>query len=209
MNFCDLNDNELWLVIRLYFFALTPILLSIYYWKQKKVSTPTALTLFYSFIIAAVGWEIWITYGLSGGLPVSERRSEMLNCAIPQNLNWVLNSLGDVLVVWIGIFIIKRLFKNSISPLKKWNWYAFTILFFWFMLQNIYVEAFFYHLQLGNNGDLSWAPLNPLGSYYNPVLFKIFERPITFQTQSTGLLMSPIIYYLAIYLNNKYDNVNN
>ena len=46
MNFCDLNDNELWLVIRLYFFALTPILLSIYYWKQKKVSTPTALTLF-------------------------------------------------------------------------------------------------------------------------------------------------------------------
>ena len=88
------------------------------------------------------------------------------------------------------------------------NWYAFTILFFWFMLQNIYVEAFFYHLQLGNNGDLSWAPLNPLGSYYNPILFKIFERPITFQTQSTWLLMSPIIYYLAIYLNNKYDNVN-
>ena len=206
MNFCDLNDNELWLVIRLYFFAITPVLLSLYYWKKKKISISTALTLVYSFIIAAIGWEIWITYGLSGGLPVGERRSEMLNCAIPQNLNWVLNSLGDVLVVWIGLFLIKRIFKNSISPLKKWNWYAFTILFFWFILQNIYVEAFFYHLQLGNNGDLSWAPLNPLGSYYNPILFKIFERPITFQTQSTWILMSPIIYFLAIYLNNKHKD---
>ena len=209
MNFCDLNDNELWLVIRLYFFALAPILLSLYYWRQKKVSPSTALTLFYSFIIAAVGWEIWITYGLSGGLPVSERRSEMLNCAIPQNLNWILNSLGDVLVVWIGLFLIKRIFKDSVSPLKKWNWYAFIILSFWFISQNIYVEAFFYHLQLGNNGDLSWAPLNPLGSYYNPVLFTILDRPITFQSQSTWVLMSPIIYYLAIYLNNKYDDINN
>ena len=177
--------------------------------EKKQVSNPVALTLFSSFIIAAVGWEIWITYGLSGGLPVSLRRSEMLNCAIPQNLNWILNSLGDVLVVWIGIFIIKKKFKDSISPFKKWNWYAFFVLLTWFILQNIYVEAFFYHLQLGKNGDLSWAPLNPLGSYYNPILFKIFDRPITFQTQSTWLLMSPIIYYLAIYLNNKYDDIKN
>ena len=209
MNLCNLSGNELWLVVRLYFFALTPIFLFLYYWKQKKVSIGTALTLLFSFIIAALGWEIWITFGIWDGLPVSDRRSEMLNCAIPQNLNWVLNSLGDVLVVWIGLFLIKITFRNSFSPLKKWNWYAFSLLFIWFILQNIYVEAFFYHLQLGNNGDLSWAPLNPLGSYYNPVLFKIFERPITFQTQSTWILMSPIIYYFAIYFNNKYDDIIN
>ena len=51
MNFCDLNDNDLWLVIRLYFLALTPILLSVYYWKKKQVSTPIPLTLFCSFLL--------------------------------------------------------------------------------------------------------------------------------------------------------------
>ncbi|MDA9593848.1 hypothetical protein N9R69_01700, partial [Flavobacteriaceae bacterium] len=103
-----------------------------------------------------------------------------------------------------GLFLLKIWFKNSNYHLRKWNWTAFIILFSWFLLQNIYVEAFFYNQQLGSNGDLSWAPLNPLGSYYNPILFKIMERPITFQTQSTWFLMSPIVYWLLIYFNNKF-----
>lgn len=206
MNFCDLSNDELWLVIRLYFFALAPILLSFYYLKQKNISTATAFTLLVSFFIAAIGWEIWITYGLWDGLSVNERRSEALNCAVPQNLNWILNSLGDLFVVWIGLFLLKIWFKNSDSHLRKWNWTAFIILFSWFLLQNIYVEAFFYNQQLGSNGDLSWAPLNPMGSYYNPILFKIMERPITFQTQSTWILMSPTVYWLIIYFNNKFIN---
>ena len=90
MNFCDLSNDELWLVIRLYFFALAPILLSFYYLKQKNISTATAFTLLVSFFIAAIGWEIWITYGLWDGLSVNQRRSEALNCAVPQNLNWIL-----------------------------------------------------------------------------------------------------------------------
>jgi len=204
MNLCNLSSDELWIATRLYFFAISPICLSIYYLKNKKVSISIALTLCFSFLIAAIGWEIWINYGLSGGLPVSERRSEMLNCAIPQDINWLLNSLGDVLIVWVGLFLIKKLFKAK-SPLKKWNWSAFVVLFIWFIGQNIYVEAFFYHLQLGNNGDLSWAPFNPLGSYYNPILFEIMNRPITFQSQSTWVLMSPVVYYIAIYFNNKFD----
>ena len=69
--------------------------------------------------------------------------------------------------------------------------------------QNIYVEAYFYHMQLGLNGDLSWAPLQPLGSWYNPVLFKISENPITFQSQSSWVIMTPIIYCLSIYFYKK------
>ena len=93
---CNLNNEELWLIIRLYFFALTPIVLALYYLKKNKININTAITLCLTFFICAFGFEIWLTYGLIDGLPVSLRRSEALNCAIPQDLNWVLNSLGDV-----------------------------------------------------------------------------------------------------------------
>jgi hypothetical protein len=203
LNFCDLNNFEYWLVIRLYFAATLPVLLAIYYLINKKVSYSTAYTLISTFFIVALGWEIWLTYGLSGGLPVDQRRSVMLTCAIPVNINWLLNSLADVLIVWIGLFIVKTYYRNKISPFIKWKWGAFFILLTWFIIQNIYIEAFFYHLQLGSNGDLSWAPLQPLGSWYNPIIFKLSGNPITFQTQSSWILMTPIIYYLSIYFNKK------
>ncbi|MAU64026.1 MAG: hypothetical protein CMC38_06785 [Flavobacteriaceae bacterium] len=201
LNFCNLNNFEYWLVIRLYFAAIFPIFLTIYYFFRGNISYSKAYTLISSFFIVALGWEIWMTYGLAGGLPVDERRSVMLTCAIPVNINWLLNSLADVLIVWIGLFFVKTYYKNKKSPFIKWEWGAFFILLIWFIVQNIYVEAFFYHLQLGSNGDLSWAPLQPLGSWYNPTLFKILGNPITFQTQSCWIIITPIIYYLSIYFN--------
>ena len=201
LNFCDLNNFEYWLVIRLYFAATLPIFLAIYYFINKKVSYSTAYTLICAFFIVALGWEIWLTYGLYGGLPVDERRSAMLTCAIPVNINWLLNSLADVLIVWIGLFFVKTYYRNKISPFIKWKWGAFFILLTWFIIQNVYIEAFFYHLQLGSNGDLSWAPLMPLGSWYNPTVFTIGGNPITFQSQSSWIIMTPIIYFLSIYYN--------
>jgi len=202
-SFCNLNNFELWIVIRLYVAASIPLILAAYYIAKNKVSYSKSRVLIWSFIIAAVGWEIWLTYGLAGGLPVNERRSIALSCAIPQNLNWVLNSLADVLIIWIGLFLVKKLYSKKPSPFLRWKWGAFFILLIWFLAQNIYVEAFFYHLQLGSNGDLSWAPLQPLGSWYNPTLFKINGNPITFQSQSSWTIMTPIIYYLLIYFNTK------
>jgi len=201
LNFCDLNNFEYWLVIRLYFAATLPILLAIYYLINKKVCYSTAYTLICAFFIVVLGWEIWLTYGLSGGLPVDQRRSAMLTCAIPVNINWLLNSLADVLIVWIGLFFVKTYYRRKMSPFIKWKWGAFFILLTWFIIQNIYIEAFFYHLQLGSNGDLSWAPLMPLGSWYNPTIFTIGGNPITFQTQSSWVIMTPIIYILSIYFN--------
>ena len=205
-SFCNLDNFELWLVARLYVAALIPLILAIYFITKNKVSYSTSRVLIWSFIIVAIGWEIWLTYGLAGGLPVDERRSLELSCAIPQNLNWLLNSLADILIIWIGIFLVKRSYKNKPSPFINWNWGPFFILFIWFIAQNIYVEAFFYHLQLGSNGDLSWAPLQPLGSWYNPTLFKIYGNPITFQSQSSWVIMTPIVYYLLIYFNRKKTN---
>jgi|TARA_B110000914_G_C15432898_1_gene432283 hypothetical protein len=200
---CELNGIEYWLVIRLYIVASIPVILSSYYLIRKKVSLSVALTLISAFLIAAFGWELWLTYGLAGGLPVDQRRSAMLTCAIPVNLNWFLNSLGDVLVVWIGLFLVKFFYRNKKSPFLKWKWGAFVIFMMWFIIQNIYVEAFFYNLQLGSNGDLSWAPLHPLGSWINPTIFKIADRSITLQSQTSWILMTPIIYLISIYFNTR------
>ena len=122
---CELNGIEYWLVIRLYIAASIPVILSSYYLIRKKVSLSVALTLISAFLITAFGWELWLTYGLAGGLPVDQRRSAMLTCAIPVNLNWFLNSLGEVLVVWIGLFLVYQ-FKtydsddlSNISSNKK------------------------------------------------------------------------------------------
>ena len=72
LKFCDLNEMELWLVIRLYIAAILPIILSIYYIIKNKVSYHVALTLITTFLIVSIGWELWLTYGLGGGLPVDD-----------------------------------------------------------------------------------------------------------------------------------------
>tara|TARA_B110000037_G_scaffold7455_1_gene8008 strand:+ start:2043 stop:2681 length:639 start_codon:yes stop_codon:yes gene_type:complete len=205
---CGLDSKEFWIVVRLYLFASIPLILSIYYLLiVKKFSKSVFITLLSSFLIAVFGWELWLTYGLAGGLPVDLRRSAALSCAIPINLNFVLNSLGDVLVVWIGLFLVKLAYKNNDSPFVKWKWGAFFIFLSWFIVQNIYIEAFFYDLQIGSNGDLSWAPLQPLGSWFNPVLFKIAGNPITLQAQTSWIIMTPVVYFIAIFFKPKYNDI--
>ena len=205
---CGLDSKEFWIVVRLYLFASIPLILSIYYLLiVKKFSKSVFITLLSSFLIAVFGWELWLTYGLAGGLPVDLRRSAALSCAIPINLNWVLNSLGDVLVVWIGLFLVKLAYKNNDAPFVKWKWGAFFIFLSWFIVQNIYIEAFFYDLQIGSNGDLSWAPLQPLGSWFNPVLFKIVGNPITLQAQTSWIIMAPVVYFISIFFKSKYNNI--
>jgi len=203
---CNLNEEEYWLVLRLYTAALIPVFLLGYLLIKRKISKGIALILCSTFLIVSLGWELWLTYGIGGGLPVDQRRSAALTCAIPVNLNWILNSLADVLMVWVGIFLVRWFYKNKKSPFLVWRWQAFFILLIWFILQNIYVEAFFYNLQLGNNGDLSWAPMHPLGSWFNPTLFSIDDRPITLQAQSSWILMTPLIYSISIYFFKKYPD---
>ena len=203
--FCGLNDFEFWIVVRLYFAASIPVFLLLRHIFLKKNISYVPKVLIWSFVIAAIGWEIWLTYGLGGGLEVDQRRSIALSCAVPQNVNWLMNSLADVFIVWVGILLVDKLFKERGSVFLKWEWKATAVLFLWFVAQNIYVESFFYHLQLGSNGDLSWAPLQPLGSWYNPTLFKINGNPITFQSQSSWVLMTPVVQLLAIYFKNKQE----
>ena len=98
-----------------------------------------SLTLISTFLIAAFGWELWINYGVLNGQEVDFRRSEALSCAIPMNINWIVNSLGDTAIVWFGILLVGWIFRNKES-FKKFYWSVFLLLFAWFMFQNILVE---------------------------------------------------------------------
>ena len=52
--FCDLNELEHWLVMRLYIAASLPIILLIYYTIKNKVSYSVAMTLISVFLIASI-----------------------------------------------------------------------------------------------------------------------------------------------------------
>ena len=58
------------------------------------------------FKISAVGWEVWITYGLVGGDSVDLRRPEILNKMIPRDINWLVNSLGDGSICIVAVPLI-------------------------------------------------------------------------------------------------------
>ena len=195
---CGLDSVELRRVLVVYSAALAPIILSLYLIYKNKMEKWISLTLISTFLIAAFGWELWINYGLLNGEEVNLRRSEALSCAIPMNINWIVNSLGDTGIVWFGILLVGWIFRNKES-FKKFYWSVFLILFAWFMFQNILVETVIYHQQVGGNALLSWAPMMPLGSWFNPKLQVIGDRTVALQTQSAWIIGSFVFYYLSIY----------
>jgi hypothetical protein len=152
-----------------------------------------------SFLLCAFGWEIWFTYGLFGGQNVNDRRPVVLKRAIPQNINWLLNSIADAgSICLLGLFLVWVFYGFDTKPFNSWHWGAFVILFIWFVGQNIYVELVVYNEQLNGEKSLSWAPLSPAGPWWNPTLFKVKGRSVKFQTQIPWILMTPIFYWMVI-----------
>ena len=195
---CGLDLYEARRVSVVYSAASAPLILSAYLILKNKMERWLSLTLISSFVIAALGWEVWINYGLLNGEEVNLRRSEALSCAIPMNINWIVNSLGDTGIVWFGILLVGWIFRNKES-FKKFYWSVFLLLFAWFMFQNILVEIVIYHHQVGGNALLSWAPMMPLGSWFNPKLQVVGDRTVALQTQSAWIIGSFVFYYLSIY----------
>ena len=195
---CDLDSFEARRVLVIYSAALAPIILSLYLFYKNKMEKWISLTLISTFLIAALGWEVWINYGILNGQEVNLRRSNALSCAIPMNINWIVNSLGDTGIVWFGIILVGWIFRNS-ENFDKFYWSVFLVLFVWFMFQNILVEIVIYHHQVGGNALLSWAPMMPFGSWFNPKLQLIGDRSVALQTQSAWIIGSFVFYYVSIY----------
>jgi hypothetical protein len=199
----ELTEQQAFVVRNLYLSALVPLATVILLYLVGRLPRWVLAVYAYAFAICAVGWEIWYTYGLVGGLPVDERRAPAMSEAIPIHLNWVLTSLFDAAICAIGLFLIWLLYGFKDTAFKRWKWPALAVLFVLFVGQNIYVE-YMIHDQVKPGLPLSWAPLIPTGPWFNFVLFEIQGRAITFQTQLPWVLMVPVFSLLVFWCYRRY-----
>ncbi len=198
--------EEARVIVVVYTAVLLPLI--IYFFNKSKI--PSWVPSFYiiAVIVCALGWEIWFTFGWLDGDPVDIRRSAALNTWLPKNINWLMNSMGDAGAVLLGGFWLMWLTHNKDnSVFLEWKWSAFIVLLAWCIGQNILVEMFLYHDQLAEGKSLSWAPLSPLGPYFNPILFEFNNRTIMLQSQMPWLIL-PWFFYMTLINLNKSKNTD-
>jgi len=195
----ELTPFELRRTIVVYTSALLPLAVVAVQHLRGRLPRWLGAVYLATFLICALGWEIWFTYGLAGGVEVNLRRSAALNAAIPQHLNWLLNSLADAgSIGLVGLLFVWLARGKRDDAFRNWRWSAFAVLFAWFVAQNLFVELVIYHEQLALGHTLSWAPLAPTGPWWNPVLFTLGGRTAQLHTQLPWLLMTPIFYGLSL-----------
>lgn len=199
----ELTEQQAFVVRNLYLTALFPLAVVMALYLLGRLPRWVLIVYASSFLICAVGWEVWYTYGLVGGLPVEARRAPAMSAAIPQHLNWVLTSLFDAAVCVIGLLLIWLIYGRKDTAFRQWRWPAVMVLFAWFVGQNVYVE-YMIHDQVRPGLPLSWAPLIPTGPWLNTVLFEIDGRAITFQTQLPWVLMVPVFSWLVFWCYERY-----
>ena len=195
--------EELRVITIVYVSAFAPLI--IYFYKKDNIPLWVPSIYLGSFLVCALGWELWFTYGWVDGDPINIRRSEALNQWIPIHINWLLNSMADAGTISLGgLWLMWRYSGKNNQVFQQWSWSAFSILLMWCITQNLFVELFLYHDQLSLGKSLSWAPLAPTGQFFNPLLFEFNERSVMFQTQLPWLIMSPILYKATIIMARKY-----
>ena len=197
-----MSFEELRVITIVYISAILPIVL----YLKNKSQLPSWVSTIYlgAFLVCAFGWELWFTYGWVDGDSVIVRRSDALNNWLPIHINWLMNSLADAGTVTLGgIWLMWRYSGKDFSIFSYWNWRSFLILMVWCISQNIFVEMFLYHDQLSIGKDLSWAPLSPLGPYFNPILFEYNGRSLMLQSQIPWIILPALIYKTLIILNKK------
>jgi hypothetical protein len=205
----NLTSAKFGTVAIVYMASIVPAIFLLYLYAAKKLPKWLFAVYLSSFLVCALGWEIWLTYGLVDGLDVNSRRPEALSAAIPMHINWMLNSLGDAAAVGlVGVLLVWLSYGRSDVAFRSWHWGAFTVFLLWFVGQNLLVELYVYQGQLAEGFRLSWAPLIPTGPWYNPTLFKLGGRTVQLQTQLPWLLMTPLYYVLVIGFYNRYDTTD-
>ncbi|MFL2690988.1 MAG: hypothetical protein ACJ0F8_00100 [Gammaproteobacteria bacterium] len=194
--------EEIRIVFVVYVSAILPLMLILF--LRNKIPSWIPKFYFIIFLICAFGWELWFNFGILNGDSVNLRRSESLNFWLPQNINWILNSMADAGTISIGGLLLMWLFsKKNTEIFRQWSWGSFLILSIWCIGQNLFVEMFLYHDQLSLGKQLSWAPLSPLGQIYNPILFEFQNRTVMLQTQLPWVFTPFLIYYFSIKFNKK------
>jgi len=199
-----LTFEQVRLIFIVYASSILPLAMITYLKLNNLISSSIIKYYILIFLLCAFGWEIWFTYGIIDGFPVDLRRSDVLNWYIPKNINWILNSLADAgTITFGGLYLTWYLLGKKNNMISSWSWSAFALLMFLFLFQNIIVELFLYQDQLAVGKTISWAPLSPLSSFYNPHLFDFNGRSVFLQTQLPWIFMTPLVYYFFIKLVNK------
>ena len=195
-----LTEAQTSLVTVIYTMSILPTLLVVFLYLTKKLPRWIFVLFLCSFVACALGWEIWLTYGLVDGLAVDSRRPAALNESIPIHINWILNSLGDAGAIGLtGTLLVWLCYGRTNKAFTQWRWGAFVVLLIWFIGQNLWVELFVYQEQLAEGLRLSWAPLIPTGPWYNPIIWEGGGKTVQLQTQLPWLLMTPLYYLLLIW----------
>ncbi len=202
----ELTVQQAFIVRNLYVTALVPLVVMIALYLFGKLPKWVMAVYGYAFLICAIGWEIWYTYGLVAGLSVDERRAAAMSDAIPIHLNWVLTSLFDAAICVIALGLIWLMAGRKDTAFERFGWPATLVLFIVFVGQNVYVE-YMIHDQVNPGLALSWAPLIPTGPWFNFVLFEIDGRAITFQTQLPWVLMVPVFIWLVRWCRGRYRDI--
>ena len=74
----ELTATQAFVVRNLYLTALVPLVAVLILYLSGRLPKWVLAVYGYSFLICSLGWEIWYTYGLVGGLPVDARRAPAL-----------------------------------------------------------------------------------------------------------------------------------
>jgi len=139
-----MSYEELRVVIVVYVSALLPIYILFFRMKNHPLQKWLKSIYAFSFLTCALSWELWFTYGWINGDSVSNRRSDSLNTIIPQDINWLLNSMADAGAISIGgIVLIWLIFKKQSHFFESWNWQYFIALLTFTLSQNILLRCFF------------------------------------------------------------------
>ena len=138
-----MSAEHLRVILVLYSSALLPLLL-VPLLSYKKIIPAWSLKVYgATFMVCALGWELWFTYGLVLGDAVDDRRAAILSEMIPIHINWLLNSLADAGAITLGALLVTWLaFSRNGEGFRQWHWGAFLMLLVLFMGQNIFVEMF-------------------------------------------------------------------
>lgn len=193
-----MTEKQIITVAVAYASALIPLLLLGILQRQHRVA-PWVLTVYFAALVfSAAGWEIWLTYGLVDGEAVDARRAGALSAALPQHVNWLVNSLADAAICLFGLLLVACVYGFRLTPFLDWKWGAFTLLFVWFVGQNALTELTIYQEQLSVGKRLSWAPLIPTGPWWNPVLLTYQGATLHLQTQVPWILLTPLFYATTI-----------
>lgn len=167
----------------------------------------TIYSYFTGILLCAFLWEIYVTFGLVGGLCVKKREPNDYPILGSKSMNWLLMSSLDSFLVLHLLMMGSAIYicpPYNETIFTEWRFDVLCVMWFTGYGQGILVALFHrylnkknkQHLLSGNN--LSWMPISPiLPLTYDPIINLPILRYCTFRIQIPWLFM-PIIWNVTL-----------